>query len=154
VTAAGARSGRANRRRETGAERPVLLATLAAPWDAVATAVAVDAAVEEGRTLIVANIVELPPLGMCVNMRYRLEDPPQLARALRAPAELAHSLGVPVELLRVSSLRPIAALLELACERQPGLLVFGADPARLRRRVYRRAARAIREHAPCLVWLP
>jgi nucleotide-binding universal stress UspA family protein len=73
--------------------------------------------------------------------------------ALREPADLAHSLGVEVERLRVCSPHPIAALVEVMGERDPGLIVFGPDPARLRRRLYRRAAKAVRERATCLVWL-
>jgi hypothetical protein len=67
---------------------------------------------------------------------------------------LARSLGIPVERLRVRSPRPVAALLELVAERRPGLLVLGPDRTKLRKRVYRKAARAVREHAACLVWLP
>jgi hypothetical protein len=137
-----------------GAVRPVMLATLGVRFDPAASALAVDAAVESAQPLIVANVVELPPLAMSVNMGYdQLEDGPEVAEALRAPAELAHSLGVRVERLRVRSFRPVAALLELAAERAPGLLVFGPDRTQLRSRVYRKAARALRERAPCLVWL-
>jgi hypothetical protein len=74
--------------------------------------------------------------------------------SLRAPAELAHSLAVPVERLRVVSPRPTKALLELVGERQPALLVLGADESRMRKRAYRKAARLIREGAACLVWIP
>jgi hypothetical protein len=56
-------------------------------------------------------------------------------------------------LLRVSSGRPVRALLELAHERDPGLLVFGPDLARTSRRRFRRAARLIRRDAGCLVWI-
>lgn len=134
--------------------RPVLLATLGVPFDPAASAFAVDAAVEAGEPLIVANVVELPPLGMSVVMGYdQLPDGPADAEALRAPAELAHSLGAEVERLRVKSPRPIEALLQLVAERRPGLLVFGPDRTRLRRRRYRKAAQAVRERASCLVWL-
>ncbi len=133
----------------------MLLATLAVPFDPAASAFAVDAAVESGDPLIVVNVVELPPLGMSVAMGYdQLPEPPEDARALRAPAELARSLGVAVERLRVKSPRPIEALIEVVAERAPALLVFGPDRARLRRRTYRKAARAVRERAACLVWLP
>jgi len=136
------------------AGRPVLLATLGAPFDPAASAFAVDAAVEAGQPLVVANVVQLPPLGMSVAMGYdQLPDRPEDAEALRAPAELAHSLGAEVERLRVKSPRPIEALLQLAAERTPGLLVFGPDRARIHRRVYRKAARSLRERATCLVWL-
>jgi nucleotide-binding universal stress UspA family protein len=134
--------------------RPVMLVTLGVPFDPTAVSVAVDAAVESGQPLIVANIVELPPLAMSVHMGYdQLDGPPELAESLRAPAVLATSLGVTVERLRVRSPRPVAALLELVSERRPGLLVLGPDRRSLRRRVYRKAERAVREQASCLVWL-
>ena len=135
--------------------RPVICATLGVPFEPAAATFAVDAAVEDGHGLILINVVELPPLPMSVRLGYdQLEDSPDLAAALRAPAELARSLGVDVERLRVKSPRPVAALMEVVAERQPSLLVFGPDPAGLPRRVYRRAARAVREQAPCLVWIP
>jgi nucleotide-binding universal stress UspA family protein len=135
--------------------RPVLLATLGVPFDLKASAFAVDAAIETGEPLIVANVVELPPLGMSVAMGYdQLPYTPDEAEALRAPAELAHSLGAEVERLRVKSPRPIEALLQLVAERGPGLLVFGPDRARIRGRVYRKATRLLGERASCLVWLP
>ena len=65
----------------------------------------------------------------------------------------AASVRVAVERLRVRSPRPIDALLELVAERQPGLLVFGPDRSRLSTRRYRKAAKAVREQASCLVWL-
>ena len=134
--------------------RPVLLATLGVPFDPAASAFAVDAAVESGQPLIVVNAVELPPLGMSVTMGYdQLDDAPETAQALRAPGELAHSLGVRVERLRVKSPRPVIALLELVAELSPGLLVFGPDRFHLSNRRYRKAARAVRERAGCLVWL-
>lgn len=147
-------------RRDTGAGwqgtagRPVLLATLGVPFDPTATAFAVDAAVENGARLVVANVVELPPYGMSVVMGYdQLDEPPDVAAALRAPAELAQSLGVAVERLRVKSMHPLAALLELAAELRPGVLVFGPDRSKVRARVYRKAVRAVREGTACLVWL-
>ncbi|MEX2103576.1 MAG: universal stress protein, partial [Gaiellaceae bacterium] len=135
-------------------QRPVLLATLGVPFDPEASSFAVDAAVESGEPLLVVNVVELPPLGMSVAMGYdQLPDSPEQAAALRAPAALAASLGVTVERLRIKSPRPVEALVQLAAERAPGLLVFGPDRARLKPRVYRKAARAVRERAACLVWL-
>jgi Universal stress protein family len=135
--------------------RPVLLATLDVPFEARAWVVAVDAAVESGQPLIVANVVQLPPLPLSVVMGYdQLDYTPELAQALREPAELARSLGVQVERLRVKSLHPIQALVELVGERRPGLLVFGPDRAKLSRHVYRRAVRALRRRIDCLVWLP
>jgi hypothetical protein len=131
-----------------------MLATLNLPFERRAWVLAVDTAVESGQPLIVVNLVQLPPLPLSVMMGYdQLDDTPELARALREPAELAHSLGIQVERLRVKSLHPIAALVELAGERRPGLLVFGPDRTKLPGRVYRRAAKALRERTDCPLWL-
>jgi nucleotide-binding universal stress UspA family protein len=133
---------------------PVMLATLEVPFDAAAAAFAVDSAVESGQPLIVANAVEIPLGPATVFLRYGdVDPPPDDAEALKAPAQLASSLGVRVERLRLKSPHPVDALLELAAERRPGLLVFGPDRTRLRGRRYRKAARAVRERASCLVWL-
>jgi hypothetical protein len=132
-----------------------MLATLDVPFEQQAWIVALDAAVESGQPLIVANVVQLPPLPLSVIMGYdQLDYPPELARALREPAELAHSLGIQVERLRVKSLHPVEALVELASERRLGLLVFGPDRTKLSRRAYRKASRALRQQIDCLVWLP
>jgi nucleotide-binding universal stress UspA family protein len=132
----------------------VLLATLGVPFDPDASAFAVDAAVEAGQPLLVANVVELPPLAMSVKLGYdQLPERPEDEEAFQAPAALARSLGVEVERLRVRSPRPLQALLELTAERRPGVLVFGPDRERLKGRVYRKAAKAIRDRAACLVWL-
>jgi hypothetical protein len=132
------------------------LATLGAPFDEDAAAFAVDSAVEAGQPLIVANITMLEPLGMSVILGYdALEEfTPEVSESVRRPAELARSLGVAVERLRIRSPRPIMALLELAAERRPGVLVFGSDRRGLRPRMYRRAVDALREGAACLVWIP
>ncbi|MGI8421323.1 MAG: hypothetical protein ACR2MU_03540, partial [Gaiellaceae bacterium] len=110
--------------------------------------------VEAGQRLIVANVVELPPLPLSVLLGYDQIDEPGAAESILAPAQLARSLGVEVERLRVRSLRPIVALIELVAELGPGLLVFGPDRTRLRRRRYAKATKAIRESCTCLFWLP
>lgn len=134
------------------ARRPVLLATLGVPFEPGAAEVAVDAAVEAGQPLVIVNVVEIPPLPAAI-MGYEIEDSEEDAEALRAPAALAQGLGVAVERLRIRSPHHVDALLEVVRERRPGLLVFGPDRKRIKRRVYRKAARAIRERAACLVWL-
>jgi nucleotide-binding universal stress UspA family protein len=132
-----------------------MLATLEVPFDEEAAIFAVDAAVESGLGLLVVNAVELLLAPASVHLGYGdVEPPPEDAEALRAPAQLAHSLGVRVERLRLRSPRPVVALLELAVEQAPSLLVFGPDPARMSPRRYAKAARRIRERAPCLVWTP
>jgi universal stress protein family protein len=131
-----------------------MLATVEVPFDASAAAFAVDSAVETGQALVVVNAVEviLGPASIALGCGD-LDPSPDDAADLRAPAELAHSLGIRVERLRLKSPHPVSALLQLAAERRPGLLVFGPDRSRLRRRQYAKAARAVREGAPCLVWL-
>jgi hypothetical protein len=131
-----------------------MLATFDVPFDREAAAVAVDAAVESGLPLIVCNSVQLPPMPLSIVMGYdQLEYPPAMEESLVAPVRLAASLGVRVERIRVRSLRPLEALLQVAGERRLGLLVLGPDRTRLSRRRYERIARAIRDAAPCLIWL-
>ena len=138
------------------AGRPILLATLGAPFDEEAVAVAVDAAVESGEELIVANITRLEPLGLSMIMGYdALEElTPEVSRSVRRPARLAAEFGLRVERLRVRSPRPVSALLELVRERQPGLVVFGPDRRRVSRRLYRKAVTALRAGVGYLVWFP
>jgi hypothetical protein len=138
------------------AGRPVLLATLGAPFDEEAVAVAVDAAVESGEALIVANITRLEPLALSVMMGYdALEElTPDVSGSVRRPARLAAEFGLRVERLRIRTPRPVPAMMELVRERQPGLLVFGPDRRRLSRRLYRKAITALRAGVGCLVWFP
>jgi nucleotide-binding universal stress UspA family protein len=132
--------------------RPVILATLDVPFSEEATAFAVDAAVENGQPLVVVNAAEVLPTTYTL-LGYGYVERDDLQEALLRPAQLAHSLAVPVERLRVCSPHPVDALLEVVAERRPGLLVFGPDRSALSSRRYRRAERAVRERAPCLVWV-
>ena len=133
--------------------RPVVLVTLDVPFAPGAASFAVETAVESGSPLIVLNVAEIQMLPVSTLLGFEYIGTPEVDAALREPAELAHSLGVEVERLRVCSPHPVAALVEVVGERDPGLIVFGPDPARLRRRLYRRAAKAVRDRATCLVWL-
>jgi nucleotide-binding universal stress UspA family protein len=125
---------------------PILLATLGVPLDDEAVEVAVDAAVEAGRRLVVANVTRIEPLSLSLLMGYdALEElTPDVSRSVRRPAEVAASFGLEVELLRVRSPRPVTALLELVRERRPSLVVFGPDPGRIPRRSARKAVAALR----------
>jgi hypothetical protein len=136
--------------------RPILLATFGVPFDEGAVAVAVDAAVESGGSLIVANITRLEPLALSVMLGYdALEElTPEVSASVGRPVRLAAGFGLPVERLRIRTPRRVAALLELVRERAPGLVVFGPDRRRLARRPYRKASAALRSSAGCLVWLP
>ena len=134
--------------------RPVLLATLDVPFDHDAVTFAVDTAAELGERLIVANVVERPPLPLSTILGYEdLPYPPELAESLAEPARLARSLGVDVTRLRIKSLHPIPALLEAVAEQDPGIFVFGPDRHKMMRLRYWRAARAIRSGVTTLVWL-
>ena len=134
--------------------RPVLLATLDVPFDHDAVTFAVDTAAELGERLIVANVVERPPLPLSTMLGYEdLPYPPEMAESLAEPARLARSLGVDVTRLRIKSLHPIPALLEAVAEQDPGIFVFGPDRHKMMRLRYWRAARAIRSGVTTLVWL-
>jgi Universal stress protein family len=136
--------------------RPVVLATMAAPVAPSAEDMAVSSALEAGAPLIVANLLELPPYPatiMLVGAGGATLPHEEALDEVRAMAARAAALGIRTELLRVSSRRPVRALLEILAERDAGLLVFGPDPARARRRRVRAAARQVRRRAPCLVWV-
>jgi len=131
-----------------------MLVTFDVPFEPEATALAVDAAVESGQSLIVVNLAEIPIAPISLAMKYEYVGTQEVEDALRAPAELACSLAVDVERLRLCSPRPIDALLELVAERAPGLLVIGPDRELLKRRTYAKWTKRISERAACLVWLP
>jgi len=73
--------------------------------------------------------------------------------AVRATADRAAALGIRTQLLRVSSPRPVTALIELAHEHAVAVLVFGPDRSRISARRFRSAAKVVRRDAPCLVWV-
>ena len=144
---AAARSGHAG-------TRPVMLATLDVPFDTGAVAFALDSAVESGQRLVVANFVERAPLPLSAMLGYEdLPPVPEMAQSMAEPVRLALSLGVQVTRLRVRSLHPIPALLEVVADQDAGLLVFGPDRSRIPRLRYRRAVRAIRSSVTALIWL-
>jgi nucleotide-binding universal stress UspA family protein len=136
--------------------RPVVLGTLSVRVDPSAERMAIDAALESGSPLIVANVTLLPPypttmvlVGPSAAILPHEED----LDAVRATANRAAALGLRVEHLRVASRRPVAALLQIVRERDAGLLVFGPDLTVIKPRRLRRAARRIRKEAGCLVWI-
>jgi hypothetical protein len=132
-----------------------MLATLQVRVDPTAERVALESALEAGVSLIVANMIHLPAYPTtsilapdCATLPHE-ED----LDAVRETAARAAALGIRTELLRVRSPRPVRALLELVAERNAGLLVFGPDLERTSRWRFRLAARQVRKHAPCLVWV-
>jgi nucleotide-binding universal stress UspA family protein len=136
--------------------RPVILATLSVRVDPSAERMAIDSALEAGVPLIIANLLQfkpypatfalLGPEGMNLPHEEDLD-------AVRATAERAARLGVKTELLRVTTRRPLQALLEVVRERDAGLLVFGPDRRRTAAWRFRSVARRVRREAGCLVWI-
>src|SRR5206468_2677446 len=133
--------------------RPVVLATLAVPFDGEAARVAMQAAMESSATLVVIDAVERPFWPLAASMGHADLESEDDRERIRELAGHAAALGLDVEHLRVRSPRPVEALMELACERDAGLLVFGPDPARLRPRLFSRVVRRIRKRASCLLWI-
>lgn len=131
-----------------------MLATFDVPFDEAAASFAVDAAVDSGNVLIVANLVELPPLPLSVAMGYDMLDySPEMAASLLAPVERACALGVEVQRIRVKSFRRVEALVQVARERKVRMLVLGPDRTKVSQRLYRKAAKEVREQLDCLVWV-
>jgi nucleotide-binding universal stress UspA family protein len=141
---------------ESTRARPVLLATLSVRVDPSAERMAIDSALEAGVPLIIANLLPLRPfpttLGLVGPEGINLPHEEDL-EAVRATAERAATLGVKTELLRVTTRHPLKALLELARERDAGLLVFGPDRRLTSRRRFRSVAKRVRREADCLVWI-
>ncbi|HEY1510353.1 MAG TPA: universal stress protein [Solirubrobacteraceae bacterium] len=139
----------------SSAPRPVMLATLSVRVDIAAERMAIESALEAGVSLIVANMLTLRPYPATLMLarEHTILPREEDLDAVRATASRAVGLGIRTELMRVSSPRPVRALIEIAGERQIGLLVFGPDRSRIPRYRFRHAARAVRRDAPCLVWI-
>ena len=133
----------------------MVLGTLAVRIDPGAERVALESALEAGVSLIVANMITLPayPTTMILAPEYATLPHEEDLDAVRATASRAAALGISTELLRISSRRPVRALLELVSERDAGLLVFGPDLRLTNRIRFRTAVRAVRRGASCLVWI-
>lgn len=134
-------------------DRPVMLATLAVPFDPDSARVAIQAAMEGGVKLIVVDAVEMPfwPQSLATR-RADLEEESD-RDAIRALVQQTAALGLEVEHLRVRSPRPAEAVIQIATERRAGLLVFGPDPSRFKPRFFSRVVRRIRKRASCLLWI-
>jgi len=135
--------------------RPVVLATLSVRVDPAAERVAIDAALETRAKLLLVNLIWLPPHPTTLTLAREYATLPheEDLDAVRETAQRAATAGVATELLRVSSRRPLQALLELVHERDAGLLVLGPDQRRAPRWWRAIAAHRIRRRAGCLVWI-
>lgn len=134
---------------------PVLLATLSVRVQPEAESMAIESALQAGVPLILANLLTFRPGLLTAQLapEYAILPHEEDLDAVRETAARAAERGVSTELLRISSPRPIEAMLELAQERRVGLLVFGPERSRLPRWRFRQAVRAIRRQATCLVWI-
>ncbi len=137
------------------APRPVVLATLSVRVDSEAERMAIESALETRAKLIIANMLWLPPHPTTLTLAREVAILPheEDLDAVRETAARAAARGVQTELLRISSRRPLAALLELIEERGAGLVVLGPDPRRSPWWWRTVAARRIRKRAGCLVWI-
>jgi nucleotide-binding universal stress UspA family protein len=133
--------------------RPVVLATLAVPFEPDAVRVALGAALELQAPLIVVDAVELPLWPQSIATRHADTELDADRACIRESVDQAAALGLHVEHLRLRSPRPVDAVLEVAGERDAGLLVFGPDRGRLRPRRFARMVRRIRRRASCLLWV-
>jgi hypothetical protein len=140
----------------TEAPRPVLLATLSVRVDPRAERMAIESALETGARLILANMLWLPrhPTTLALAREHATLPHEEDLDAVRATAARAAALGIRTELLRISSPRPLVALIELIVERHVGLVVLGPDRSRTPRWWVWLAARRVRRQADCLVWIP
>ena len=131
-----------------------MLGTLSARFEREAERFAIESALDVDAELIVVNVVELKPCPCTMRLlgpsAATLPDEEDL-EPVRATAARAAAIGIRTHLLRVTSSHPVRALLEIVAEREAGLLVFGPEPDRVRRRTLRRAFVQVRERAPCLV---
>ncbi|HLH64193.1 MAG TPA: hypothetical protein VKV27_00680 [Solirubrobacteraceae bacterium] len=135
--------------------RPVLLVTLSARIAPEAERVAIESALETGARLVIANMLWLQPFPTTLVLAREVATLPheEDLDEVRATARRAAQAGIPTELLRISSRRPLQALVELVCERRPGLVVLGPDPGRTPRWWRALAARRIRTRTDCLIWI-
>jgi nucleotide-binding universal stress UspA family protein len=133
----------------------VVLATLSVRVDPRAERMAIDSALESGAPLIIANMLTLQPYPTTVMLarQYLTLPHEEDLEEVRATAHRAAALGIKTELLRITSRRPLTALIELVQERRAGLLVLGPDVGRTPRWLLWLAARRVRRHAECLIWI-
>jgi hypothetical protein len=133
--------------------RPVVLATMAVPFEPDAFRVALGAAMESQAPLIFIDAVEIPLWPQSIATRHADTELEADRLCIRETVDQAVALGLAVEHLRVRSPHPVDAVLEVAGEREAGLLVFGPDRSRLRPRTFARMVRRIRRRASCLLWV-
>jgi nucleotide-binding universal stress UspA family protein len=133
----------------------VVLATLSVRIDPKAEQLAIDSALEVSARLIIANMLTLPPYPATLMLAREFVTLPheEDLDAVRETARRAAARGLDTELLRITSRRPLAALIELIRERDAALVVLGPDVRRTPRLQLWLAARRVRRQVGCLVWI-
>lgn len=144
-------TGRASVPAAAPAVRPVMLLTCNVAFDQAAVGVAVDAAREAGAELFLCDAI---PLGFSsyIDQMARRFGEHDNRREMDEVAREARARGIRTTQMVFHNPKPIAAALEVCREQRIGLLVFGADRARLGRLTYRRAIHRLRRDASCLLW--
>lgn len=131
--------------------RPVMLLTLNVGFDRDAVTFAVDSAVEAGAELFICDAIPLGVGNPAVHVARTFAER-DTRRELDEIGALARGLGVRVTQMVFHNPKPVTAALEVIRDTRVGLVVFGPNRKRLGRWSFRRAARRLRESAPCLVW--
>lgn len=128
-----------------------MLVTLNVPFDPVATEFALQTAAETGAELLVCDAIPLGYrnyVGHVARQYAEHHNRRHLDRVVRD----ARSRGIRATQIAFHNPKPVHATLEVAAQESVGLLVFGPERTSLGRWTFRRAARRLREGAPCLVW--
>jgi hypothetical protein len=120
-------------------------------FDAAAITFALDTAAEAGAELLVTDGVPLP-IGNPAAAALRNFGNHAVLEASASLVREARERGIHARQLLFNSPRPLHATFDVLREQRVGLLVFGPDRRQLGRWRFRRAAKRLREQAPCLVW--
>jgi hypothetical protein len=131
--------------------RPVMLLTVDVPFDPEGVRVAIEAAAETGAELLVCDVIPLAAGNPAARPPHSFGDPDALVSSENAAREAARH-GVHASEFVFHNPRPERAALEIARQRDVGLLVFGPDAERYGRRRHARTARKLRRAASCLFW--
>ena len=131
--------------------RAVLLATLDVPFAREAIEFAIESALEARSPLLVVDAVPLR-VGYPASGRSRTAGDVQVREQQELVVREALERGAEARSLYFNHPRPLTALVNVAAERDVGLIVFGPDRAIYGRFRFRRAARRLRSQAGRLVW--
>ena len=135
----------------SSARGAVMLVTLEAGFDPEAERLAVSSALDGGLPLRLVDLIDMSTSPFSMLTGHRSMATAEERDAVRQTAATAAALGLEVAILNVRSRRPARALVEVAAEERPSLIVVGPSRVRDRRRL-----RSVVEQActlSCLVWI-